>query len=318
MGTTQKHLRKIAAIIESAYGVYEAPDTLLPFVQASPKQSFAMIEDESIVGVATKDLPVQGVRKVDGNFETEADILACIPLLEAAFGANTAKVFTLPADKNTKTLSICALDEVKTNKYAGVFVNNFMLKSSAEGDLRITADLLSAIAETRDDTAFPTVSVNPGARLLHQHMSGSGYVRIGDHADALAAGDNYTNIKDIGFGINWNFALDYANSQTALTPLSGRPDVTLEITLADHSADTFIAARDAGTKLQLEALYYYSATGSLLIQIPNFIIEDVVISGDDKAKLELKTVVGRNGISTSYENANMAFNSAIKTTLINS
>lgn len=318
MGTTIKILQKLAAKLESNYGVYTAPDVLLPFKSKGHDQTFGMIEDESIIGVAQRDLPIQGVRHFKGNLEGQLDKLTMDVLFEAAFGANTTGAFTLPTDKNTKSLSLCALDQVKTNKYAGVVVNNFVLKSEAEKDLSVTMDLLSNVAETRDDTAFPTINTNPGARFAH-HMAGgsNGYIRVGDQVDALAAGDNSTIIKAIQWGINWNFKEDFVNAVGSLQPLSGLCEPSMEITLAQHDSDTWKTWRDAGTGLQLEAYFYISAAGTLLVQVPNFLIEEITDVDGDKPGLTLKCRVGRNGLSTSYTNTFMAFNSAIKAVRVN-
>lgn len=318
MAVTKKVLRKVAAKLESSYGVYVAPDVLLPFTSATPKQGFSMIPDESIVGIAFKGLPAQGVRKLDGSIEMQADLNTLPVILEAAFGTNSTGVFTCPATSNNKSLSICGLDGVKTNKYTSCFLNNFAFKSEAEGGVMVSADVLSAIAETRDDTDFPTINTTAGTRILHQHCASSGYFRIGDQSDALAAGDNRTDLKALNFGINWGFALDYANGQGALQPQSVAGEATLSFTIAEHTSDAFMAWRDARTVLQLSALYYLSATKTMLIEIPNFVITECVISGDDKAKQEVACAVARNGISTAYENANMTFNSPVRVTIVNS
>ena len=313
MGTTIKILQKLAAKLESNYGAYTAPDVLIPFKAKEHKQAFGMIEDESIVGVAQKDLPIQGVRKFSGNLDAQLDKLTMDVIFEAAFGANSSGTFTIPITSNTKSLSLCALDQVKTNKYAGVVVNNFQIKSAAEGDLSYTCDLLSNVAEVRDDTAFPTINVNPGARFAH-HMAGgtNGYIRIGDQADALASGDNCSIIKDITFGLNWNFAEDFVNAVGSLQPLSGQSVVSLDFTLAQHDSDQWKVWRDAGTALQLEYYCYQAAAGTLKIQIPNFIIEECPEGNAVKPTIAVKCKVGRNGMGTSYSNANMAFVSAMK------
>ena len=313
MAPTIKILRKLAAKLESSYGVYTAPDILIPFKAKEHKQAFAMIEDESIIGVAQRDIPMQGVRKFSGNLDATIDKLTMDVIFEAAFGANSSGTFTLPTDKNTKSLSLCALDAVKTNKYAGVVINNFQIKSEAEKDLSYTCDLLSNVAETRDDTSFPTINTNPGAKFAH-HMAGgtNGYVRIGDQADALSSGDNQTIIKSLSIGLNWNFKEDFVNAVGSLQPLSGICEPSLEIELAEHSTDAFKAWRDAGTGLQFEAYWYIAATGTLKIQVPNFIIEDIAEKDGDKIGQTLKCRVGRNGTGTSYTNAYMTFVSPVK------
>jgi hypothetical protein len=112
--------------------------------------------------------------------------------------------------------------------------------------------------------------------------------------------------------------MDPVNAQQQLTPQSAKGEVSLSFTVAEHAADTLIAFRDARTALQLSALYYQAAAGQLLIEIPNFVIEDISVSEDDKARLEVKCVCARNGMGSSYSNSNMAFVSPVRVTLTNS
>lgn len=321
MPVTTKILRKAAIKVEGTAGTYDAPNALLPFTSVQPKLELSQIEDESILGTSFKDTPLAGVRKATGSIACQAEAFVLEPMLEAAFGAVGSKIFTLPEAGNSKSISLCVLDAVKTNKYAGLYLNNFTLQSKAEAGLDWTTDLIGYVNEVRDDTSFPSISVNPGTRFLHQHLyAGSGYARLGDQADALAVGDNLTNLKDVMFKVNWNFAHDFVNSQDSLQPVSGgggRPECDFTLQLASHSVDTYHAWRDAGTLLQAEFLYYASATAQLKIQVTNFKIIDVDVTQDDKARLDIKCKVGRNGRGTSYVNGNMTTTSPIRITLTN-
>jgi hypothetical protein len=319
MAVTKKILKKAAVIIESSGGTYLAPTTLLGMTSFTPKRGYTMIEDGSIVGVAWKGLPAQGVGKIDGALEVQADALTLPPLLEAAVGANSTNVFTPPLTENTKSLSIALLDAVKTNKFAGIVCNNAKLSSQADADLKYSCDIISNIMDVRDGTSFPSTSVAPGTRFLHQHLSGAnGYFRLGDQANALASGDNLTNVKSVELGWSWNFDFDQVNAQLALTPQSLAGDVTFKCQLAHHDTDAYAAWRDARTKLQIEYLYYAAAAAQLKIQVSNLIIESVEISSDDKAKIDLVFRVNRNGLGTDYENTSMSFVAPFKLTLTNS
>jgi len=319
MGVTRKPIQKLSARLEAAYGSYLAPNVQLPFKAKEHKQAFDMIDDESIVGVAQKDLPVQGVRKMSGNLDCQLDVLTCEVILEAAFGANAAGVFTLPTDKNEKSLSLVALDEVKTNKYAGVVINNFIITSEAEQGLSFTGDLIANVAEVRDDTAFPAPATEPGTRITHSHAGGTnGYVRLAVHGAALDSGDNVAIIKSISYGLNWNFTEDFVNAVGSLQPRSAWCETTLDIVLAEHATDDWKTWRDAVTKLQLEAYYYASATATLKMQVPNLIIEEIDEGDEDKPQITLKCRVGRNGTGVAYVNTDMAFVSPLRATVVNS
>lgn len=320
MGTTRKVLRKVACIVESSAGSYLAPDTLLPMTSFTVQRTHDMIADESIIGQSFQDLPLQGTRKIGGELAGQFDVLSCIPILEAAFGANATKVFTLPTTANAKSLSICALDDVKTNKFAGCYIRRFTLSSKAEGALEWSADIVGYVPDVRDDTEFPSVSVNPGTRLRHFDASGTGYMRIGDQADALASGDNM-GLSSVELEINWNHEHQFDNTdQDSLIPLSGaggRPSVSLKLGVARHSADTFLAWRDALTALQAEFYWYLSATASLKIEIPNFVLSAASVGGDDVPGIDVECMVARNGIGASYSNSNMTFNSPVRATVDN-
>lgn len=319
MAATVKSLKKIAAVIEDTYGTYKTPTTLLPFTSDSLKQTFSMIEDASIVGQNFKDLPVQGIRDNAGSLECQADVLTLPVLLEAACGAaGSSGVFTpVTVARNAKSLSLCCLDGVKTVKRAGICVNNFKIASTAESDLKVSFDGVSSVAEVRDDTSFPTPSVFPGVRLVHRRADGTGYIRIGDQANALAAGDNQ-KLTSFECTLNPNFVLEAYNSQSKTAPVSTGMEAMLTFTIAEHDADTFLAWRDALTPLQLSAYFYVSSTASLLIEIPNFVITEVAVTEDDKAKQTVTCMVARNGIGASYSNTNMSFNAPIRYTVDNS
>jgi len=64
-------------------------------------------------------------------------------------------------------------------------------------------------------------------------------------------------------------------------------------------------------------MIYKSATQSILIEIPNFII-DVDLSDDDLVKQDVTVKIGRNGVGAAYVNSFMAFNSPIRFTVVNS
>jgi hypothetical protein len=241
-------------------------------------------------------------------------------ILSAVFGDETSP-YACPTTKNEKTLSMCGIDEVKTYKYAGCVLNSFELTSEAEGDLNYTSEVIGWKAETRDDTGFPTPTTTPGTRLKHAHAGGtSGYCRIADQGDALAAGDN----QDVGMitvGLNWNFAEQFYNDAGPLQILSGsggRPEATFNFQVSRHDSDTFLAARDARTPLQAAINYHASATAVLLIEISNFIIEDLTVNEDDVAKIDITCRCARNGLGSNYSNSNMSFNTPIRMTLTNS
>jgi len=320
MGTSVQVLRKAGWKEEGTTGQYDAPSIQMPFTSFTLHQSFDMIDDESIVGIAFPDLPLQGVRHMTGDLSTQLDVDTIEEALEGVFGSVAAKVFTLPTDKNDKTMSFVGLDEVKTYKYAGCIFNDVHFVSEAEGDLHMTAGVIGYVAEVRDDSAFPAMTTTPGTRLVHHHAGGTnGYIRIGNQDDALDSGDNQC-IESIDIGVNWNYGEQYCNGQSPLVLLSssaGRPEATFEFTISRHDADTWHGFRDNHTALQADINYYGAADAILQFEIPNFVIETLEKTEDDVNTLTVTCRCARNGIDANYSNSNMAFNSAIRASLTN-
>lgn len=314
MGTSTKILRKVAAIIEGTPGTYQDPATLIPQTEMTIHTEYTPIEDKAIIGLAFKDLPVQGLRKILGTINSQLDVTACVPLLGACFGYTTDLNFALPLTKNIKSLAICGLDEVKTNKFGGVYCKKWDIKSSAGNNLELNMDVIGWTAELRDDTAFPAMSVVPGLRLVHHNCAntGTGYQRIGDQANALDSGDNL-DLEEISFGCDWGFLEEYGSGQGILQPLSTEAEASFTFKVARHLSDAFLAWRDAGTALQAEIYWYKSAAANMKLQVPNFMAESVTVSNDPAAKVEVTARVARNGhTSGTYSNANMAFNAPLK------
>ena len=317
MGTTRKVLKKVAVVVESSARTYKAPTTRIPYTTFTVNSEYDMIADESIEGVAASDLPNQGNKKVEGQLAGIVDVLTIAPILEAAFGAEAGGVYTLPVTENTKTLSIVAKDEVKTYKYAGAVIKSIRFRSETGGRLTFEADVI-AYTESRDDTAFPEISIEKGTRLIHTHAGGTGYLYIGDQDDALATGDRQ-GLSRVEFGFEWGFDHDHDNTaQTTLIPLSTANPANLSFQDSRSDTDAYHAWRDARTALQAAFYYYASATATLLFEIPNFVITQAAHTEDDVGRIDCVAAVGRNGIGSSYSNANMEFVSPIRATLVNS
>ena len=319
--STTKEGRKTAIVRENPAGTYVNPTTLLPVDGFDIKQTWDHIDDNSIIGVMFRDVPLQGQSLVVGKLSGSVDVLTIEPLLLWAFGYASSKVHTLPVTGNAEAISIVTLDSVKMPKYAGCFCNTFNLKSSASKGLDFSADVIGWKQEDRASISWPTISIVPGTKLLHRHLSGTGYARIGDQGNDLASGDN-VGLDEFSLDIDWKFATQMDNTQQyTLQPLSagaGKPEVKASFKISRHSADTFLAFRDAGTALQAELYYYVSSSASLLIRIPNFVI-DAELTDDDIVRQSIPCFVGRNGIGTTYTNNNtgMTIVSPVQATLDN-
>lgn len=327
MAVTTKPLKKFGVVREVSAGSYLDPTTLVPVTSCDLKQSFDLIPDESLVGVCFPNAPLQGVRKCGGKIVMDVDALSSAAMLVAMTGT-TASPYDLHATANNETLSITDLNEVKLNKRAGCSVSQWTITSQPNKALSASLDILGFVAESRATPTWPgTITINPGTLFLHHHLRSTGYARIGDQADALAAGDA-VGLEEVVFGGNWNRKDDFDNtSQGSLQQLSGgggRPSASLSFKISRHDSslatqnDTVMGWRDAGTLLQMELYYYASATATLKVQIPNFRLSDADPTGDAISRIACKAGVGRNGIGASYVNSYMALNAPIRLTLVNS
>lgn len=316
--STTKVMRKLSAQIQTGATYESNAAFLMPFVSESIMQKYDDIADESILGVGFKDIAQQGVRHVEGSISQNLDVVSCAPILEAAFGALSSQVYTLGT--NSKKLSLCALNDINAIRYANVYVKKIKLSSSVNNLWKLDYDVLGVTAQDRVATSnFPTVTAPDDPFTFHETGGTTGYVRLGNTADALAAGDNI-NIEDFSLEINTGFDAQYCNVGLAtLTPAFGMVEASCSgsFKVARHDADTLLAWQDAHTALQMAIYIYKSATDNILIEIPRLVIK-VDLTDDDIAKQSVEMMIGRNGVGTSYKNANMAFTSPVRITTDNS
>jgi len=291
----------------------------LPYTSYKFAQKRNMIEDESYSGVAFKDLPQKGVNDTSGSISSNLDMISFPTYIKAVTGYYDSGVARYDAATgNVSKLSLARKDGVSYKQYANVYYKSLKISGSPDGLFSVEHDLIGVDAEVRTAlSGWPTVISAAEAMTFHE-MSGSGYFRVGDQANALAAGDNL-EINSIELEVVTGFDSEHFNDYKILTPEFGqvRPSVSASFRISKHSVDTFIGFRDNVTKLQLSMLIYKSATNSLLIEIPNFII-DAELTDDDLAKQDITLKIGRNGIGSSYVNSNMAFNAPIRFTVVNS
>jgi hypothetical protein len=312
MAVSTKIISKLAMQIQSGASYESNAMFLVPVTRGKLKQTFSKINDESYNGEAFTDLPQKGVQDIEGTISFQVEKITFAKILEAAFGTVNTLVYTLGS--NTKKLSVVFYDGVKTYKYANVYIKSLKISGSTDQKIMGEMTLIGATAEVRDDTAFPSYTAHSEYFTFHEVTC-----RIGDQADALAVGDDRT-IEEFSIDIMCGFGTQHANTpRTILTPIFGmeRPSVTGSVKIARHDADTFLAWRDAFTKLQMSLDIYKSATSRVVLQVPNFII-DCDLSDDDITSNSLSLSIGRNGIGTSYTNTNISYVSPVIATVTQS
>lgn len=314
---TVKVLKKLCAQIQSG-GTYESGGMYRqPFTSETLSQMYDMIDDESISGEGFKEIPQQGPRHTEGTVTQTLDDVACIPILEAAFGANSSGVFTLGS--NSKKLSMCGLNDANAIQYANVYISRLRLFSSVSSLWQMEYDIIGETAQVRTTTgSYPTDTGYDDPFTFHE-TGGTGFVRIGDTADALDSGDEI-NIEEFSLELTTGFDSQYCNEGTGtLTPAFGMvaPTVTGSMKVSRHTSDAFQDFEDANTPLQATIYIYKSATSNILIEIPRFVIS-CTVTDDDIARQDLELMIGRNGTGTNYKNTNMSFTSPVRITVTNS
>jgi hypothetical protein len=308
------------AIQEQIGATYEEDNMVkLPYTTNSFLQKRDTIEDESFQGVAFKDTPQRGANATAGSISCNVDIVSLAAYLKTITGYETGGVYSfLESTANTSKLSLARKDSVSYKKYANVYPKSLKISGAPGGIITANLDLIGVTPEVRAALSGWPTTENVAEPFTFHEMSGSGYFRVGDQVDALAAGDNL-KIEEFSFDIITGYDSQQYNAYEILTPEMGQvpPSIEGSFKISTHDVDTFIDFRDNMTKLQLSLLLYKTATNQLSIVIPNFII-DTELTDDELVRQGITMKIGRNGVGTSYVNSNYSFTSPIKITIVNS
>jgi hypothetical protein len=317
METNVKPLRRIAVQMQSGAGFVKTSMIMVPHTSHTLKQKPALVVDDGIVGLGFDPVPQMTYYEIGGTITFNLDKVSIKPFLEAALGtvAGTNPYVYSNTAVNIKLFSIQTDDGVAVREYGDVYCTNLKISGAVGGNIVAEVTVFGITAEDRTGNTWSGTVAMPNPPLVFHEATGTGYCRIGDQADALAAGDNQT-IQDFSFEIVTGLSPQQDNSRYSLAPVFGmvKPEITGTVTLSRHAVDTFLDARDNVTKQQLELYVYRAATEYMIIRVPNFIV-DTDVTDDEIAKITLGMKIGRNGYGTSYTNANMAFVSPIQVTV---
>jgi hypothetical protein len=288
-------------------------------------QGFDSIEDDSILGQGFSNVPQQGPRHTGGTYNFNVDAVSMVPLFSAALGNVSTKTYTFNGSHDRK-LSIAELNSVNCIQYTSCYVKSLKLSASKGGLLKADTELFSLHPQTRTTVgSFPSITV-PGLPFnFHEAGGTNGYIRVGDQVDALSSADNI-KIDNLNIEMTCGFDELYANESDLatpqalgpLTPLWGmvRPSVKMSFKIPKFVIATFLTAQENHTGMQADIYFYKSATSTLRIRIPNFIIK-ADLTSEDLTGMNIECSIGRNGISTSYVNSFMTINSPIEITVVN-
>jgi hypothetical protein len=322
-----KILRKVAMQIQPSTTYAATVMNQMAFSDGIFNQGFDPIEDDGIIGVGFNNTPLQGLRHVGGSYSFNLDPLTIPILLEATLGRKATTAYDFNGSHNVN-MSIAELNAINCVQYTSCYSKALKLSGSKGGLIKVDADIFSIRIQNRGATStYPAPTVSAGVPMSFHELGGAnGYVRLGDQADVLAAGDDI-KIESFNIDIVSGFDESYANENdvgtpealASLIPVWGMvpPSVKCSFKIPRYSLEQYQTWQAANTPLQLEFYAYKSATSTVKIQIPNLVIKAALESGE-LTTVNVECMIGRNGVSTSYTNAYMTFNSPIKFTVVNS
>jgi hypothetical protein len=321
-----KILRQLAMQIQPSTTYAATVMNQMAFSDGIFNQGFDNIEDDGIIGVGFNNTPQQGPRHVGGSYSLNLDPMTIPVLLNASLSTGVDNVFDFTSHSNK--LSIAELNSVNCIQYTSCYVKSLKLSGSKGGLVKVDVDIFSVAAQNRTTVgSFPTPTVSAGSPISFHEMGGAnGYFRIGDQANALDSGDNI-KIESFDLEIVSGFDESYANENDvstpdalgSLIPIWGmvQPGVKLSFKIPRYNLEQYQTWQDANTQLQLVMYLYKSATSTVLIKVPNFVIKAALESGD-LTTVNVECMIGRNGVSTSYINTYMPDTSPIRFYIINS
>jgi hypothetical protein len=321
-----KILRKLALQLQTGATYESNAMKLIPFTDGVINQSYDDIKDDGISGVGFENTPQQGPRHVGGNYPFNVDAVSIIPILSQALGSISNSTYFFNGSHTLK-LSVAELNDIGSVLYTSAYIKSLKLSGAKGGFIKGSMDLFSTFAQNRGVVgSFPSAAAYGIPFTFHEAGGTNGYFRIGDQGNALDSGDDVL-IESFDIDIATGFDESYANENDAstpdaigsLTPKWGMvpPSVKFNFKIPRYLVNTLLDFQDASTLLQAELRIYKSATAIILVKFTNLKIK-VDLTSDDLTAINVECTLGRNGIGTSYINANMAYNSPIHFTVTNS
>jgi hypothetical protein len=252
-----QHIMGIKA--ETTLGTVVAVDKKVAYISDTLDQQYQHIQNQALLGTGAPKNSIQSTRQVGGSFQTYWTYALIDPLLKQFFGTHTVNAsgddhYAMDENIDGKGLTIAINKQVSVHEYAGFKLGEMTISGSPTDGVRLgfsgfgmarslasatnTANVLAALAETSNEMQFHDLTL-----------------RIGDLADALAAGDN-VQVSGFSLTINRSLKQDQVNSNTLLEALEdGFRTGSLSITLPRHTTDQFITWHTAHTVLQAELAF---------------------------------------------------------------
>jgi len=250
-----------------------------------PTVAFA-VTDESIAklvnqidyllyeGNAAMRAPENGLIEVDGALEFVADYNNMDLLLTAFFGRVGPAPGVYTFEDNLDDILRIEIDKGYRRYRIGSFkANSLELRCEAGQPLVGTIEGIGQdIVRTAD--AATSLSLSSWNPVNFAHTQGSGYLRLGDQVNDLAAGDNL-GVNSFTLRFDRNLAAHYQSPDASHSDpdLRGEPvpdgfrDATLAMDIPRYVSDTIPDWRDAGTLLQ-SAINFVDGAETFLIELP--------------------------------------------------
>jgi len=253
---------------------WSAVDALLPFENESISQNINMLTNEALEGTPARVAPDLGVISNLGQTKHMLDYYNFATILEYWLGTDTSGVYTI-SDSFAKILRIAFEKGVSRWNIPAAMINVGTITGEAGQILGLDLDWIGR-PYARSATAFPDLSITNRSRVNFSKSVTNSRIRIGDQVNALAAGDAVGWSK-FSLSLDRKLKGDIITNQFDYTNkprLDGLREAKLTFEIPVYAVDTFNDFADIGTKLQAD-LYFTDGTKTLLIEIPEILIENI-------------------------------------------
>jgi len=271
-----------------ASGTWDSPTQaaatdLVPFESESFEVAFERIRGEILRGEAGRRADDQGPKKIGGSlpvilqydqvvgsqaFGTDLLLAAALGACSYSGGVNTMTL----ADDITTLLTVAVHKGVSAWEFQTGKITGFRLRGAKgeplKGEFELVFKDYTRSSSDNTPASLQTLRDNFAAKGPRNLTFDQVTFRLGDLADALAAGDAL-DIESFELAVNHNLRVDdfAAGSNLALEPLrDGFREVTLSFELSRYDADTLIGFYENDTELQCD-ITVTDGTNSLAVYL---------------------------------------------------
>lgn len=293
--------------LESTWSTAVAVTNAIKYLSDSMDQTRAKIVRATNRGQGGREANSLTHKVAGGNLTGLFTYELADPWLTHFLGTFTVDVggdFYTLIDQVTDGLTVAIDRVVAVHEYEGYVIDAMTLAGSP--DIGVTFEWQGTakqrlITGTTNAAAAVAALAEPAGSVLFHEMT----LRVGDMADALAAGDDLS-VSQFSLAVNRNKVAQAVNATTRLqSKENGHRDSMLTITLPRYEVDTFLGWEDAGTPLQGN-LIFTDGTSTKDLRISHMTVESVPISQSDDSQAEM-TVTLRLHENGSAANVNTGF-----------